>query len=185
MGALDEFKRNAALAGKDYLTELVLEYERDVILTKIARFFKEYTAEDIAKHIAEANLIPPPEALIDWLKGYKSQVARYSLKDMAERLLEWLAEVRPDIVRVLMSSDEAGAMWLTAEAQVIRNGVLEGKSEVKEPEKKIEFTRASCEKCGEIWLVSKEKADKITRCPFCGEEQGVEKESSKSETPEG
>ena len=177
---LKQIKASAASLGRDYATELALEFYREDILAKIAKFFKPYSPEDIAARIQESNPILPPEYLITWLRGYVSQLARYSVEDMSVKLFDWIGEVRPDLGNVLMVSGDAGALWLAGEAKLIRDATL-GMPEIKEPESKIEFTRATCEKCQKVWLVSKEEAEHIKRCPFCGEEQGVAREETKGE----
>jgi len=178
---LKQIKKSAASLGRDFATELALEFYREDILAKIAKFFKPYSSEDVATHIQERNPILPPEALITWLRGYVSQLSHYSVEDMGVMLFDWIGEVRPDLGNVLVTSGDAGALWLAGEAKLIRDATLGTMPETKEPERKIEFTRATCDKCHKVWLVSKEEAEHITRCPFCGEEQGVAREETKGE----
>ena len=178
---LKQFKESAASLGRDFATELALEFYREDILVKIGKFFKPYSPEDVAKHIQESDPILPPDYLITWLRGFSAQLAHYSVEDMSVMLFDWIGEVRPDLGNVLVISGDAGALWLAGEAKLIRDATLGVVPETKEPEKKIEFTRASCEKCHKIWLVSKEEAEHITRCPFCGEEQGVTREKTEGE----
>jgi len=176
---LKQFKKSAASLGKNFATELALEFYREDILAKIGKFFKPYSPEDVATHIRENDPILPPESLITWLRGFSSQLSHYSVEDMSVMLFDWIGEVRPDLGNVLMISGDAGALWLAGEAKLIRDATLGVVPETKEPEKKIEFTRASCEKCHKTWLVSKEEADKITKCPFCGVSQDVTREKEK------
>jgi len=178
---LKQFKESAASLGRDYATELALEFYREDILAKIGKFFKPYSPEDVATRIQETNPILPPDYLITWLRGFVSQLAHYSVEDMSVMLFDWIGEVRPDLGNVLIISGDAGALWLAGEAKLIRDATLGAMPETKEPEKKIEFTRASCEKCHKVWLVTKEEAEQITRCPFCGQEQGVTREETKGE----
>lgn len=178
---LKQFKESAASLGRDFATELALEFYRGDILVKIGKFFKPYSPEDVATRIQENNPILPPEDLITWLRGYVSQLAHYSVEDMSIMLFDWIGEVRPDLGNVLITSGDAGALWLAGEAKLIRDATLGMPAETKEPERKIEFTRASCEKCHKVWLVSKEEAEHITRCPFCGEAQAVAREETKGE----
>lgn len=175
---LKQFKAAAAALGRDYATELALEFYREDILAKIGKFFKPYSPEDIAARIQESNPILPPDYLITWLRGFSAQLSHYSVEDMSVMLFDWIGEVRPDLGNVLVISGDAGALWLAGEAKLIRDATLGTMPETKEPEKKIEFTRATCEKCHKVWLVSKEEAEHITRCPFCGEEQGVAREET-------
>jgi len=179
---LKQFKESAASLGRDFATELALVFYRADILAKIGKFFKPYSPEDVATHIQERNPILPPESLITWLRGFSAQLSHYSVEDMSIMLFDWIEEVRPDLGNVLIISGDAGALWLAGEAKLIRDATLGGAvSETKEPEKKIEFTRASCEKCSKVWLVSKEEAEHITRCPFCGEVQVVAREKTEGE----
>jgi len=179
---LKQFKESAASLGRDLATELALEFYREDILAKISKFFKPYSPEDVATHIQERNPILPPESLITWLRGFSAQLSHYSVEDMSIMLLGWIGEVRSDLGNVLVVSGDAGALWLVGEAKLIRDATLGAVPEtINEPEKKIEFTRADCEKCHKVWLVSKEEAEHITRCPFCGQEQGVSREKTEGE----
>lgn len=180
MPDLSNLKAAATSFGKDYLTELALEFYRDDIVTKIANFFRPYSANDILTHIQEANPINPPETLFGWLKDYRAQLQKYSISDMAERLLSWIGEARPDIASILIASGDEGAMWLVSEAKLIRDTALSIQAPAKDESElakvkteRKQYTRATCEKCGKLWLVTKEEAEQITRCPFCGEIQGV------------
>lgn len=173
----NELKQEAKSFGKNLFIDFALEFYRADILAKIADLLQPYSTVEVTNRIQQGVLLQPSEELYSFLKGYKSAVEEYSIKDLGKVLFDWISEARPDVAGAMISLGDAGAEWLAAESELIRNSVLhpELKQEVQDP--KVEFSQATCESCGQSWLVEKEKVESMTRCPFCGEEQGVTRET--------
>lgn len=172
-------KEEAANLGKDYLTELALIAKRPGIVAGVKKFFENYSVDDLAQIIGEGKVIPPPPDLVAGLKEYKERFQKYSVRDIAEKLFDWIQEARPDLANLLVAGREAGtAVWLSLEAQAIISAVLDKPFDVPlaTPQKsKPPVVRAICDKCEKQWFVAKEDAMSITRCPFCGKVQKVER----------
>jgi len=93
------------------------------------------------------------------------------------RLMEFVAEARPDLATAIQDMGMPGAEYLAK----LRLCLIE---QVKHPEKalakstdyksKEKMKLATCDKCGKSWPVPEDKAASIEECPFChaGKEEG-------------
>lgn len=89
----------------------------------------------------------------------------------AIRMMELVAEARPDLAEAVQAMDMAGAEYVVR----LRQHLLD---RVKHPElamsKSTEYSapsnmaRASCDQCGKSWTVPKSEAPQACVCPFCG-----------------
>ena len=174
-----DVKTKAATIGKRVLSELALHFLDDDFINNTRKFLDQYGPSDMITLIAENKFIDLGYHL-PGAKTYKAFIEAVPLQRSCEIMLEIIAKARPDLAAVVEAAGADGATWLVNNVIYLRDEIMSGEPKPeeapKEPEKKIEFTRATCGKCGKIWLVTKEEADKITRCTFCGEEQGITRE---------
>jgi len=176
-----EIKARAATVGKRVLSELALQFMDNDFIEGTRKFLGQYESADMKTLIAENKFIDLGYHL-PGAKTYKAFIEAVPLQRSCEVMLELMWKARPDLAAVVENAGAVGAAWLVGNVRYMRERIISDESpkekspKEKAPEEKIEFTRATCSKCQKVWLVLKEEADKITRCPFCGEAQEIARE---------
>ena len=95
------------------------------------------------------------------------------------RLMEFIAEARPDLAAAIQDMGMPGAEYLAK----LRLHLIErvkhpekalAKSKDYKPEEKMKL--ATCDECHKSWPVPEAEAASIEECPFCHHKQGEEVE---------
>jgi len=88
------------------------------------------------------------------------------------RVVEYLAEARPDLAQVIADLDIQGARYMKDLRQLLLELVSHPEkslAESTEYETKQDMAKATCDQCGKSWPVPKDEAAAIDKCPFCGQ----------------
>jgi len=160
-------KRLGKFASK-LLFEWTIEMMHDTIIAGLKKFLSSIQTEDVSKMVRECRF--PPVEHLDF--SMLSDNVEYLERITELRLMEIVAEARPDIAKVIMEMGMPGAEYIAK----LRLHLI---GQVKHPEKALSestdyesqtnMVKATCDKCHKSWPVPKDKASSIDKCPFCGQ----------------
>ncbi len=159
--------KQLARFGSRFAFEFFLETMHDSIIKGLKRYLSGISAEDIPGMVRSERF--PSLAHLD-LSEVGDNVAHIE-KISLLRLVEFIAEARPDLVAAIQEQGESGVGYMVK----LRQHILDRIKQIEfKPEQ--DMVLASCDKCGKQWLVPKDKAADIRECPFCGTggDEGVE-----------
>ena len=152
--------------GSRFAFELFVELMHDEIVKRLRNYLSAYSPQDIQAMVRE-NRFPPLENLDFSAVG--DNVGHLE-KISVVRLVEYLAEARPDLVSAIQDMGMPGAEYLVR----LRMHIL---GLLRHPEKPLaELTDykpkegmklATCDQCGKSWPVPEAEASSIDKCPFC------------------
>jgi hypothetical protein len=150
-----------------FIFELYLVNAHNEIIEGLQKWLLPFTTDDIRKMIETETYPPLQPAEFAAATPYAEFLEHID----EQRLLEAIAEARPDIMKVIEEMGYQGVLYILK----LRAYMLEC---VKDPSKaqaspapalqEEELVKAVCEECGRSWPVKKEEFAKITVCPFCG-----------------
>lgn len=167
-------KRRLGKFGSRFAFEFFIETMHDQIVKGLRKYLAEIQPDDIPGMVSEGRF--PPLEKLDLTAV--SDNAEHFEKISLVRLMEFIAEARPDLAAAIQDRGMPGAKYIAK----LRLRLIEL---VKHPEKalaksseyeaKEEMALATCDKCGKSWTVPKDKASSIEECPFChaGKDEGV------------
>lgn len=162
-------KKSLGRFGSRYAFEFALEVMRPQIVKSLQKYLSSITPEKIGLMIEQGEL-PPLEHLDFSAVGDNVQ----HLKRISTiRLMEYLAEARPDLAGIIQDKGIQGAEYMVK----LRRHLLDL---VERPAKPLaestdygtlpeEMALSTCDKCKNSWPVEKGKAQSIDKCPFCGQ----------------
>ena len=84
-----------------------------------------------------------------------------------ERIMEILAEARPDLTQVLLEFDVEGYQYIVNLRAHLLDLVRHPEKALPAPTPKKDMVKATCEACGKTWFLSRVEAEKLAECPFC------------------
>lgn len=181
-----KLKNKAVGFGESFIIRFYVQTHKDEFVDRFRKFLEPYSPADFAQMIDKGQPFAPPEELISILKDYKEQVLCLRPDEVLAWLFDWISTARPDIGDVLLAKGQVASLWLAIEAKAVYDTAFgEPKPITNQEAAKPQLSRATCDKCQKTWIVPKDDADKITRCPFCGEIQNVVKvvKEEKDEPP--
>lgn len=159
-------KKRLGKFGSRFAFEWTLEMMHDTIVKGLRKYLAPIKAEGIPRMVRKGQF--PPLTHLDFSEV--SDNAEHLERISEVRLMEYLAEARPDLALAIQNMGMVGAKYIAK----LRLHLLEL---VKHPEKalavptdyapKQEMARATCDKCGKSWAVPKSEAGSLDRCPFC------------------
>jgi hypothetical protein len=157
--------------GGRFAFEFFIESMHGVIIKGLKDYLINIKAEDIPAMVREVKFPAVDHLDFSAVGDNIENVERISL----ERLVEFIAEARPDLMLAIQNTGEAGAQYLVK----LRAHLLEKiKGVTFTPEEQM--VEAYCDLCESKWPVPKKKALslKANDCPFCHGE-GKKKEETK------
>ena len=171
-------KESLGKFGSRFAFEFFLETMHEPIIKGLAKYLSSISTQDISIMVREGKF--PPLAHLDFsaLGDNIEHIEKISLL----RLVEFIAEARPDLATAIQDMGPAGAEYLVKlRAHLLEKIRQSAAAKEFKPEKDMVF--AHCDKCGKKWPVSKEEAQSITKCPFCGAEGKEEKKPRAGKEP--
>ena len=144
----------------DFGFELLIETFQPQITSNIKSFLESYTPEQWKTMVVEKKF--PSADGIDW--GWAKPHIKHMDKITPERLIEFIAEARPDLALVTQDLGEVGAEYLPLLREYLFSHMLND-SPVQEM-KKAEVKQATCSECGKAFPIKDGQV--IDKCPFCG-----------------
>jgi len=158
--------------GTGFAFEFFISLMHDNIVEGLRKYLTSIQPEDI-RQMVKKELFPPLEHLDFSALG--DNIEHFEGISVV-RLMEYVAEARPDLAQGIQDRGAAGAEYMAK----LRLHLL---SLVKHPEKplaestdyepKEKMKLAKCDKCGKSFPIPEVEVASITECPFChaGNEQ--------------
>ncbi len=160
-------KESLGKFGSRFAFEFLVEIMRDAIIQGLKKYLRSITAEDIPAMVREEKFPPLEHLDFSGVGDSIEHIKKISLL----RLMEFIAEARPDLAMALQNMGDAGAEYLVK----LRLHILQRIEHAEfKPEENVVL--AHCDKCGKKWPVKEDEASSITKCPFCGDGEGGPKE---------
>lgn len=157
-------KQRLGKFGNRFAFEFFIEVMHEEIIKALKKYLSPIQAEDIPGMVREIRF--PSLEKVDF--SAVSDNAEHLEKLNEVRLMEFIAEARPDLALAIQDMGMPGAEYIAK----LRRHLL---GLIKHPEKalakstdyeaKAEMALATCDKCGKSWPVPKGQA--IDICPFC------------------
>jgi len=162
-----ELKRRALKFGSRFAFEFFVEVMHDKIVEGLRPCLSGIQPKDIPVMVRKGRF--PPLERMDL--SAVSDNAEYVGNMSVVRLMEYVAEARPDLASAIQDMGMLGAKYMVK----LRLHLL---ALIKHPEKalaksteyepKEQMKLATCDECGKSWPVPAEKAVSVDICPFCG-----------------
>jgi len=164
-------KKSLGKFGSRFAFEFFLETMRGAMVRGVQKYLSHISAEDIPAMVRESKF--PPLEHIDFsaVSGNADNLQKISLV----RLVDLIAEARPDLTAAIQKTGNAGAAYMAQ----LRAHIL---SKLHRPVAGTEFkleegtVLAHCDKCDKRWPVKKDEASSIIKCPFCSAGEDEKKE---------
>lgn len=162
-------KKSLGKFGSRFAFEFFLETMHDSMIQGLKKYLSPIKAEDIPAMIREGSFPPMENLDLSAVGDNVEHIEKISLL----RLVEFIAEARPDLVTAIQDMGDAGAEYLVKLRLHILNRIKHAEFKPEEA-----MVMAQCDVCGKKWPVPKEKASSIKECPFChaGGEEKQEKQ---------
>ena len=177
-------KRRLGKFGSRFAFEFFIEAMHDPIVKSLRKYLAGIQPDDIPGMVRKGRF--PPLEKLDFTAV--SDNAEHFEKISLVRLMEFIAEARPDLATAIQDMGMPGAEYLAK----LRLHLIElvkhpekalAKSTEYEPKGKMKL--ATCDNCGKSWPVPEAEVASIKECPFCGEKQGEEVEPVEEQPSEG
>lgn len=153
--------------GSRFAFEFFVEIMHDEIIKGLRNYLASILPEDVPRMVREGEFPPLEDLDFSAVADNVEHLKRVSVV----RLMEYLAEARPDLTKAIQDMGMKGAEYMVK----LRLNLLD---RLKHPEKllaksteyqpKTEMVQATCDQCGMSWPVPKDEASSIDKCPFCG-----------------
>ena len=164
-------QKNIVKFGSRFAFEFFLETMHPTIIAGVKKYLSSIRTEDIPAMVRKGNFPPLKHLVFSGLGDSVEHIEKISLM----RLVEFIAEARPDLIEEIQKMGKAGAEYLVKlRAHLIAK--IQQPVEGKEFEVQEDMVMAHCDQCDKKWPVKKEEAAAVTKCPFCGKggEEGEE-----------
>ena len=167
-------KKRLSKFGSRFAFEFFVEMMHEQIVKALRKYLRGLEPKDIPAMVSEGRF--PPLDKLDFTAV--SDNAEHFEKISLVRLMEFIAEARPDLATTIQDMGMPGAEYLAK----LRLHLIEL---VKHPEKDLakstdykseeKMKLATCDNCGQSWPVPEAEASSIKDCPFChaGKDEGV------------
>jgi len=181
-GLTKRAKKRLGKFGSRFAFEFFIEAMHDPIVKGLRKYLTEIQPDDIPGMVRKSRF--PPLEKLDLTAV--SDNAEHFEKISLVRLMEFVAEARPDLAAAIQDRGMPGAKYLAK----LRLHLIEL---VKHPEKALakstdykseeKMKLATCDNCHKSWPVPEAEASSIEECPFCGHKQGEEVAEAVEEQP--
>ena len=159
-------KKRLKKFGSRLAFEFFVEIKHEEIIKALRKYLKGLDPKDIIAMVNEGRFPSVEHLDFTAVSGNEEHFERISLV----RLMEFIAEARPDLATAIQDMGMPGAEYLAK----LRLRLIEL---VKQPEKalakstdyksKEKMKLATCDKCGKSFPVPEAEASSIEECPFC------------------
>ena len=183
-GLTKRAKKRLGKFGSRFAFEFFIEAMHDPIVKGLRKYLAGIQPDDIPGMVSEGRF--PPLEKLDLTAV--SDNAEHFEKISLVRLMEFVAEARPDLAAAIQDRGMPGAKYI-AKLQLRLVELVKhpekalGKSTKYEPKGKMKL--ATCDECHKSWPVPEAEVASIKECPFCGHKQGEEVEAVEEQPPEG
>jgi len=166
-------KKRLGKFGSRFAFEFFVEMMHEQIVEALRKYLRGIEPKDMTAMVSEGRFPPMDKLDLSVVSDNAENFEKISLV----RLMEFVAEARPDLATAIQDMGMPGAEYLAK----LRLHLIE---QVKHPEKKLakstdykseeKMKLATCDQCGKSWPVPEDKAASISECPFChaGKEEG-------------
>jgi len=166
-------KKRLGKFGGRWAFEFFVEMMHERIVKALRKYLRGIEPKDITAMVSEGRF-PPLEGLD--LTAVSDDAENFE-KISLVRLMDFIAEARPDLATAIQDMGMPGAEYLAK----LRLHLID---QIKHPEKalaksteykaKEKMKLATCDSCGKSWPVPEDKASSIEECPFChaGKDEG-------------
>ncbi len=161
-------KKRLGKFGGRFAFEFFVEMMHERIVKALRKYLRGLEPKDIKTMVSEGRF--PPLEKLDLTAV--SDNAEHFEKISLVRLMEFMAEARPDLATAIQDMGMPGAEYLAK----LRLHLIEL---VKHPEKalakstdyeaKEKMKQATCDQCGKSFPIPEAEASSIDTCPFCGQ----------------
>jgi len=161
-----KLKKRAKKFGSRFAFEFFIEVMHDQIVKALQKYLSSIQPEAIRSMVRKSRF--PLEKLdFSALSDNIEHLEKISLV----RLMEFVAEARPDLATAIQDMGMPGAKYIAKLRLHILDQIKHpekelAKSTAYEPKEKMKL--ATCDKCGKSWPVPEAEAASIVECPFCG-----------------
>jgi len=151
-------------------SRFAFEFFIETMHGQIVKGLRKYLAgiqPDAIPGMVRKSLFPPLEKLD--FTAISDNVEHFEKVSLV-RLMELVAEARPDLATAIQDRGMPGAKYIAK----LRLHLLD---QLKHPEKELaksteyetkeEMARATCDSCNKSWVIPKNEVSKIGECPFC------------------
>lgn len=137
---------------------------------KIIKAFQDYLCQhplEEMKALIKKGEIPPFKP--EWIAGaveFKDGIKQIKF----EKVCEFISEASPELFDYINSLGYEGGMYL-AKLWVYFIDLLDHPEKIQmiAQENAVPMLKLTCDKCRKSWPVPEDQADKVEKCPFCGE----------------
>lgn len=161
-------RRRLGKFGSRFAFEFFIEAMHNQIIEGLRKYLDGIQPDDIPGMVRKGRFPPLEHLDFTALSDNIEHLEKVSLV----RLMEFIAEARPDLAAAIQDMGMRGAKYIVK----LRLHLLDL---IKHPEKalaksteyeaKEKMARATCDKCGKSWPVPKDKVSSLDKCPFCGQ----------------
>ena len=161
-------KKRLGKFGGRFAFEFFVEMMHERIVKALHKYLRGIEPKDIPAMVSEGRFPSLEKLDLTMVSDNAENFEKISLV----RLMEFIAEARPDLATAIQDMGMPGAEYLAK----LRLHLIEL---VKHPEKPLakstdykseeKMKRATCDNCGKSWPVPEAEASSIDKCPFCGQ----------------
>ena len=159
-------KKHLAKFGSRFAFEFFIETMHEQIVKALRKYLKGLGPKDIPAMISEGRFPPLEKLDFTAVSGNAEHFEKISLV----RLMEFIAEARPDLAATIQDMGMPGAEYIAK----LRLHLID---QVKHPEKELakstdyeskeNMKLATCDNCGKSFPIPEAEASSIEECPFC------------------
>ena len=167
-------KKRLGKFGGRFAFEFFVEMMHEQIVKALRKYLRGIEPKDMTAMVNEGRFPSLEKLDLTAVSDNAENFEKISLV----RLMEFVAEARPDLATAIQDMGMPGAEYLAK----LRLHLIE---QVKHPEKKLaksteyepkgKMKLATCDKCGKSFPIPEAEASSIEECPFChaGKEEGA------------
>jgi len=151
--------------GSRFAFEFFLETMHVAMIKGFRKYLSSLQPENIRAMVRENRfpLEPPDLSMVSDNPEHLEKISEV-------RLMEYIAEARPDLATAIQDMGMPGAEYIAKLRVHLLNTIKHPEkplAESTEYELKEKMKLATCDKCGKSWPVPEDEATSIKECPFC------------------
>jgi len=154
-------------AGSQFAFEVAMELSHPLIIDGFRKWLEQYSLDQYRDMIRKGTYPAIKPEHFEAAKDYADYIQGITV----DRLIDFLAEARPDIVEVIVSMGDQGGNWLINLREHFLDCLVHPEkagtgSPAPMPQKKMKTV--TCDKCGKSFPMEEEAVAKLEKCPLCG-----------------
>ena len=160
-------KKQLSKFGSRFAFEFFIETMHERIVEALRKYLRRLEPKDITAMVSDGRFPPLEKLDLTAVSDNAENFEKISLV----RLMEFIAEARPDLATAIQDMGMPGAEYIAK----LRLHLID---QIKHPEKALakstdykseeKMKQATCDQCGKSWPVPEAEASSIEECPFCG-----------------